>query len=256
MIHRRLATTGVALVAALGLGLTGCGTTTDAGPGGDAAAPTSTAPADALGELTAAAQQLNKQSMRVTMTSALLNGSGTMDPATKTSDMTLDMGTLGKFQVLSTGDDVYLKMSGGLLAQQSSSDKWMHLDMRKVSKDSPFNFMPDGDPGGVNKLVNSVVAVERTAAGGYAGTLDYTRTMADDKDIAAFGDKAKAVPFTATVDAEGRLTELVVDTSTLVESFGKMSTRYADFGTPVTVRTPPASEVQEMPTELLDTFAG
>lgn len=255
MNTRRLATTGVALVAALALGLTGCGTGTDtAAPAGDGgttgAAPASSASADARAELAAAAQKLNQQTVKMRLTSPVINGSGVMDPATKTGDMTLKMGAEGTFRILMLGNDVYLKVTG----MQGMPKKWMHMDATKLGKSGQLNLMPDGDPGGAKQMVDSVVDVERTAPGSYSGTLDYTRTKPDDKAIQALGDKAKVVPFTARVDDQGRLVEFAIDTQVLHESLGTMITNYSDFGAPVTVKKPAAGDTQEAPQELIESM--
>ncbi|MGK5522118.1 hypothetical protein ACSNN9_22555 [Micromonospora sp. URMC 107] len=256
MNTRRLATTGVALVAALALGLTGCGTKTDAdapaGNGGatTGAAPASSAPADARAELSAAAQKLNQQSVKMQLKSSVITGSGSMDPATKTGDMTMKMGAQGTFRILLIGNDAYLKITG----MQGMPKKWLHMDATKLGKSGQLNLMPEGDPGGAKQMVDSVVDAEKTGPGSYSGTLDYTRTKADDKAIQALGDKAKAVPFTARVDDQGRLVEFAIDTQVLHESLGTMITTYSDFGAPVTVEKPAASDTQEAPQELIESM--
>ncbi|MEV1330760.1 hypothetical protein AB0J20_14420 [Micromonospora costi] len=254
MKTRRLATTGVALVAALGLGLAGCGNQTgadDPAAGGNtSAAPASSAPADALGKLTAAAQKLNEQSVRMKIESSILNGSGVMDPTSKAGDMTMDLGGQGKIRMLIAGNDAYLKITG----MEGLPEKWLHMDATKLGQSGQLNLMPEGDPGGANKMIKSVVKVEETGSGSFSGTMDYTKSVPDDKDIAALGDKAKAVPFTAKIDGEGRLTEFAIDTSVLHESLGKMTTTYSDFGTEVKVAKPPAGETEEAPEELIKAF--
>ncbi|MGK5742563.1 hypothetical protein [Micromonospora sp. URMC 103] len=256
MKTRRLATTGVALVAALGLGLAGCGNETgadDPAAGGSAsAAPASSAPADALGKLTAAAQKLNEQSVRTKIESSILSGGGVMDPTKRTGDMEMSLGPQGKIRALIVGDDAYLKVTG----MTGLPDKWLHMDATKLGQNGQLNLMPEGDPGGANKMIQSVVKVEETGSGSFSGTMDYTKSVPNDKDIAALGDKAKAVPFTAKVDGEGRLTEFAVDTSVLDASLGKMTTTYSDFGTAVNVSKPPAAETQEAPEELIKAFGG
>ncbi|BCJ60476.1 hypothetical protein [Micromonospora endophytica] len=255
MYPKRLATTGVALAAAFGLALTGCAPTTS-GDTTTGVPPSSSAPADPQAELTAAFEQLNKQSARVKVTSPLINGSGVLDPVAKTSDMTMDMGAMGKIQMISTGDDVYLKMTG-TLAAGSSGDKWLHMDMSKVSDDSQFKILADGDPGNVRKMLKSIVTVERTGPGAYAGTLDYSKAGDETADVVkTFGDGAKSVPFTAAVDSEGRLTELVIDMTVLAESLGEMRSTYSDFGLSVTATAPPAKQVEKAPMDLLEAFGG
>ncbi|MCM0678875.1 hypothetical protein NCC78_30010 [Micromonospora phytophila] len=248
MNTRRLATTGVALVAALSLGLTGCGTKTDAdAPAGSGTGVATSAPADARAELTAAAQKLNEQSVKMKLKSAVIDGSGVMDPSTKTGDMTMKMGSQGTFRILMLGNDAYLKITG----MAGMPKKWLHMDATKLGESGNLNLMPEGDPGGAKQMIESVVDVRKTGEGAFAGTLDYTRTKADDKAIQALGDKAKAVPFTAKVDDQGRLVEFAIDTSVLHPSLGTMTTTYSDFGAPVSVRKPAASETQEAPEELI-----
>ena len=48
---------------------------------------------------------------------------------------------------------------------------------------------------------------------------------------ALLGDGARAVPFTATVDPQGRLTSFEIDMSGINSAAGKMTTTYSDFGT-------------------------
>ncbi|WP_405100253.1 hypothetical protein [Micromonospora sp. NBC_01412] len=258
MNTRRLATTGVALVAAfgLGLGLTGCGNQNggDApvgnGNAGTSSVPASSAPANALAELTAAALKLNEQSVRVNIKSSVMNGGGLMDPRSKSADMTLDLGAQGgKIRMVTIGDDMWLKA-------KSISDKWLHMDATKLGANGQMNLMPDGDPGGAKKMIGGVVEVKKTGEGAFSGTLDYTKANPDDKDIKALGEKAKAVPFTAKTDAEGRLVELDVDTSVLLASLGKMTTTYSDFGATVSPEKPAAGETEEAPESLKKAFGG
>ncbi|MEH1102615.1 hypothetical protein [Micromonospora sp. CPCC 205561] len=255
MNTRRLATTGVAIVAALALGLTGCATERDAAtPAGDGAAtsaPAGSAPSDARAELVAAALKLNQQSVKMTLKSSVVNGSGSMDPAARTGDMTMKMGAEGTFRILMLGDHAYLKITG----MQGLPKKWLHLDAAKLGKTGQLNLMPDGDPGGAKQMAESVVEVEKTGAGSYSGVLDYTRTKPDDKAIQALGDKAKAVPFTARADDQGRLVEFAIDTNVLHESLGTLITSYSDFGAPVKVQQPPASDTQEAPQELIESLS-
>ncbi|MEU5787650.1 hypothetical protein ABZ754_07955 [Micromonospora purpureochromogenes] len=252
MNTRRLATTGVALVAALGL-LTGCGkqdgADTPAAGGSAASSSASVAPLD---ELTAAALKLGEDSVRVTITSSVVNGGGLLDPRTKATDMTLDMGSQGKVRMIAIGDDAWMKISG----MAGAPKKWLHMDATKLGASGQMNLMPDGDPGGAKQMIKGVTEVERTGDHAFAGTLDYTKAKPDDKGIKALGAKAKAVPFTAKTDDQGRLIELVVDTSVLSPAAGKLKTTYTDFGAAVAPQKPPASQTQEAPEELIKAFGG
>ncbi|MEU6078463.1 hypothetical protein [Micromonospora sp. NPDC047074] len=257
MNTRRLATTGVAFVAALALGLTGCATERDVAapaPGTGATsiapAPNSSVLAGARAELVAAAQKLNQQSVKMQLQSTAVNSTGAMDPASKTADITMKTGAEGTFRILMIGNDVYLKITG----MAGMPKKWQHMSLTQLGKGSQLNLMPEGDPGGAKQMTDSVVEVEKTANGSFSGVLDYTRTKPDDEGIKALGDKAKAVPFTARVDDQGRLVEFAVDTNVLHESLGTMITTYSDFGAPVQVQKPAASDTEEAPQSLVESL--
>ncbi len=249
MATRGLTTTGVALVAALSIALTGCDDGTTA-TGGGAPAPsraaTTTAPADAREALLAGARKLNEDSVRVTMDSVAIKGEGIMDPRRNVADLKMVM-LLEETHMINIRDDVYLR---------SDAESWWHVDKSALPAGSPLDVMPDGDPAGINKLVNSVAEVRSTGDRAFAGTLDYTRTMAADADIRAMGDKARAVPFTAKVDEQGRLVEFVLDLSAASPLAGELTTRYHDFGVPVTVQAPPAAQVEEIPAAVLESLGG
>ena len=249
----RFASTGLALATALALGLTGCTPSTSQNETPPATSATGPA-ADPRGELTQALAELNKQSCRFDLVSSVVTGSGTLDPLNLLADMTLDMGDAQTMRMLSIGDDIYLKLGGEQAG--NFSDKWLRMDTSKLGDDSELKLMAD-DPGNVKALIKSIAAVDRTSPGNYAGTVDYTKIAgADSELIKMFGDKAASVPFTATVDTEGRLTGLVIDMTTLDARIGKIEASYSDFGSPVTVRKPPASEVEEAPAEMVEAFGG
>jgi hypothetical protein len=258
MNTRRLATTGVALVAALSLGVAGCGTNTGTEtPSGSASTSSSAAaPQGALDELTAAAQKLNQDTVKMTMAMAGLNATGAMDPTAKNAKMSMEMGTDGqtmKMDVLVVGPDLYLNMTG----VPGMSGKWLHLDSSKLPNGSGLDLMPGGDPGGANNMVKGVVDVQKDGERGFKGTIDLTKaTTANKQSIDVLGDKAKAVPFTAKTDEQGRLVELTVDMSAIQAGLTPLKTTYSDFGTTVSVQKPPASQVQEAPEALIKGLGG
>jgi len=134
--------------------------------------------------------------------------------------------------------------------------KWMHIDAAKVPAGSPFS-MESNDPKSAAKLIESAAQVEKTGPGRFSGVLDMTKSPTVDADsIKALGAKANAVPFTAEADDQGRLVELVIDMAAVMPGAGKMTTTYSDFGTDVRVEAPPASEVIEMPKEMLGVVDG
>ncbi|MEU2611105.1 hypothetical protein ABZ570_05865 [Micromonospora sp. NPDC007271] len=254
MKTRRLAATGIALVAALGLTLTGCKTeagapAASAGPSDAAAA--SAAPADPLAELTSAALKLNEDSVRVTLSSPAMNGGGVMDPRSMAMDMSLELAGAMSIHMLVIGADAFLKLSG----LSGAPKKWLHLDATKLGADGQLSLMPDGDPGGARKMISAVAEVEKTGEHSFTGTVDYRKVKPNGK-LQQLGDKAAAIPFTARTDDQGRLIELALDMSDVQPAAGQLVTRYTDFGTPVTLSKPSAADTQEAPEELIKAFGG
>ncbi len=95
--------------------------------------------------------------------------------------------------------------------------KWMLLDPSKIKdkENSPLAYGDDqSDPAYTQEIVENAAQVEPTAAGQFSGVTDLTLTgvedIVDNATLKALGAKAKAVPFTAAIDAKGRLTALAV----------------------------------------------
>lgn len=237
MKFQRLPVLGVVVVVALGL--SACGGSSGASPG--------VAAADPITELTAAADRLKDESMKMKMAmSAGMEAAGAADTANKKFDMTMKMSMSGETMVMAIrliGADLYMRYEG------VSGGKWMHVDAAKIPAGSDLN--PE-NMASADKFISAATGVTRTGDGSYRGSLDMTKTPdADQSALKALGDKAAAVPFTAEVDAQGRLTELVLDMNSLSPLAGKITTTYYDFGSAVTVQKPPASQVVEMPAEML-----
>ncbi|WP_067507957.1 hypothetical protein [Actinoplanes sp. TFC3] len=261
MKTRRPLIASLALVAALGL--TGCGpnggeSATGSGSNGavsQEAAKDLTPEAD----LAAAAQKLNTETMKIDMDMAgAMSMTGVADGKNGTTEMSVTMGAVSKDSKMvmrKVGPDLYMKVGGelGKLMGGNSSKEWMHLDAAKLGQGSSLNFGSKDDPAGAKAMLDVVTQVERVGDNGFKGTLDLTKSPRYNKDqnsLKALGDKATKVPFEAKKDSEGRLTELSFDMSGMGTGAGKVVTKYHDFGTPVSVEAPPASQVQEMPSQL------
>lgn len=239
---------GIAIIAALSLGITGCSPKKSTSQTEGAATPSATA-VDAREELISAARKLGEDTLRVDMKAMGMSMSVAMDPRARTGTSGLDLGEMGTIDVLMVGKDFYLRMKG----IPGVSGKWLHVDAAKLAGTS-FDIMPEGDPASANRLIQTIVEVERTAEHQFKGTLDLTKSPNADKETKALGDKAKAVPFTAKTDEQGRLIELVTDMSSIQPSVGTMTTTYSNFGIAVSVQKPPASQVQEASPEMLKAF--
>jgi hypothetical protein len=249
MRNRRLAIAGFALVTAIGLA--GCGPSQDktatTAPAGAPAAEVAKQ-ADPAAELAAAAAKLGEQSMKVRMEMAGgVSVSGVADPKAQTADMSMSTGTGSggtDIKMLRVGNDMWMKFSGSL-GTLAGNGKWMHLDIKEMANGAY------GDPAATAKMIDATANVQRTGDHAFKGTLDLTKAQTVGKAaVKAMGDKANAVPFTARTDETGRLVELTVDMGGIAPGAGTMKSTYWDFGTPVTVKAPPAAQVEELPSQL------
>ncbi|AGL20685.1 hypothetical protein [Actinoplanes sp. N902-109] len=264
MRNRRPLIASLALVTALGL--TACGTndgSSAAGPDRSAGV-TGHQVAEQLSpeaDLAAAAKKLSGETMKVDMTmGSTMSMSGVADGKTGDVQMTVDMGALGdgnSMEMRKVGTDMYMKLGGelGKTLGGDSSKEWLHIDAAKLGEGSTFNFNSKDDPAGTKALLDAVTQVERVGGDGFKGTIDLTKSPRYNKNkesLKALGAKATTIPFTAKKDSQGRLTELTMDMSSLGAGAagGTFTTKYHDFGTPVSVEAPPASQVQEMPSQL------
>lgn len=259
MRTRRLTLAGLGLVAALAVGVSGCGSDSSNGGGGDSnkqgnAAVQTDKPIDALN---AAAAKLNNETFKVEMVMGKeLSATGVMDPAGKKASMTMEM-SLGSTSLnvgmIMIDTDIYVKMSG----MAGMPEQWMHIDGSKAKGGSPFGSLNLNDPSGFKNLANALNDLERDGDRGFKGTIDLTKAPnIDESTVSTLGDKAKAVPFTAKIDDQGRLVEFVMDLEAFAPSLGQIKTTYFDFGTDAKIEAPPASETIEAPSELVDSFTG
>lgn len=251
---RRLTIGGLGAFAALCLGLTACagpsGSTGTATPG-PSTATSAPAVSDALAELTAAAQKLNDDTVTVTVESAGLSSTGSLDPASDKATSTMKFtaqGTSSTIDVRAVGQDVYLRATG---MPNVDPAKWLHLDVARLSGTS-YDLLPEGDAAGAGRYVENMADVESTGDGSYRGTLDLTKVSGNaGVSIDVLGGKGDAVPFTATVDDQDRLTGVTIDLSSVDPQLGTVKTTYSGFGSPVTVEAPAAAETVEAPESVL-----
>jgi hypothetical protein len=257
MNTRCLTTAGVALVAAISFGLAGCSSNGSTGGTADpTASATSAAPqAEPREELAAAVEKLGTDTAKVDFAMTGVTGSGAVDPAAKKMQMTMTVAAGNqslKTAMIALDTDLYLRMDG----VPNVSGKWLHVDAADLGAGNQLRQWSSGDPIGANNLLSGMADVQRVAEHSFKGTLDFTKsTTVDQKSLSALGDKAKAVPFTAETDEQGRLTELTIDLDSVQAGLGQMRATYSDFGAPVTVEKP-AGQIQEAPAELLRTFGG
>jgi hypothetical protein len=232
--------TGLAVLAFAGCALlaAGCGghPTVKAKAAAPGKADTSTA------VLVAAAEPLHSTSYRFTSTAGGITVEGAADPATRT--VTVNAGP--SIGALVVDGEIYLRYPKGMPgAEQFGNGKWLHADASKIALDK-IGVRDITDPSGGYTYLKSASQVQQVGDRHYRGTLDLTKSGAGSKVVESLGDAAKAVPFDATLDDQGRLA--TIDTTLKVNGTDVTThTVFSDYGAKVTAARPAASEVVEAP---------
>jgi hypothetical protein len=259
---RRLALTGLAALASFAFA-SAC---TQGTPGATA----TTSPAKTAADtLTEAASTTSGQSFKYTVDYGTnVKGDGVVDGTAQNSqaNMTMtvaDVGVTLKITSLIVAGDIYVKLDLGPLAAAlpglaELGNKWMHIDKTKIGNSGLVSqFTPSQDSVGANPFVKGVVTAEKVSDTEIKGTIDLTKsapTVLQKEQVTAFGEEGRKVPFTATLDAQGRITKLVLNMPKAgAVPAADLTTTYSDFGTTVTVAKPAAAEVVEAP-DLIYTF--
>jgi hypothetical protein len=251
----RLAGLGLATIATVALAAAGCesGTATSsasAPPPSDSAS--SAAPADpaAVQALSAAAATLGTTSFKITATSGTgFKLTGAIDPphGNGTSELTATSENAEiTVKTLLIGKDLYVQVPG-----VTKAGTWTHLDVNRLPAGANVGLRPGQiDPVNTANLLGSATDVHATGGGSYAGTLDLTKATGiaglDQVTIEGFGNAAVAVPFTAGVDDQGRLSALTIS----LPQSKPIEVLYTDYGTAVQATKPAAAEVTEAPDSL------
>lgn len=216
---RSITTLAAAFAATATLALTGaCGgadgdTTTTAASGAPSTPAASLSPADALA---AAVKHFGTTAHAYELKAEAFTFAGSADPAAGKALLNASMDILGQkatIEVRVDGKDWYAKVDQGPDALRG---KWVHLDPAKLKDSAGLGFQDVKDPSGVLQLVPGLTATEKSADGTLKGTVDLTKVSdgvlyLDPSDLPDLGDKAKAVPFRATLDTTGRLTGLTFE---------------------------------------------
>jgi hypothetical protein len=259
---RRLAIAGVAVFAAVGL-MAGCasknGTGASASP---TAKPSPTlAPKEAL---LASTKSLATSSYKFTLKSAGLNGTGAADPANKMAKATatgeMDNVSL-KVDFIQVGNDIYAKLDLGPLTSQLGiqTDKYYHADASKLGASTNMPFGDNGQPVDANGLLAGLTDVKSTDGKNFTGTIDASKMTGDDAPgsdaLQKAGDKAKAIPFTATLDDQGRLTDLNINGSSIDPQLA-IEVTVSDYGSATGITKPDSSQVIEAPASVLQFLGG
>ncbi|WP_433369922.1 hypothetical protein ACQPZX_44500 [Actinoplanes sp. CA-142083] len=247
----RLAGLGLATMATVAFAMAGCGdntptTTSPSAPAGTPAATSSADPA-AVSKLSAAVDQLDSTSFTLTATS----GSGFKTtaeidaPGGKATAQLTASGPNAEINVktLLIGQDLYAQVPG-----ITKAGTWTHVDGSRLPAGANIGLRPGQiDPVNTANLLKATTDVKATSDNSYTGSLDLSKAAGvaglGQVTVAASGAPVQNVPFTATLDAQGRLSTLTVD----LPQADPLQVKYENYGQPVNVTAPAASEVTEAP---------
>ncbi len=265
----RLTVIGLSALAAASLALGACSTTqgnsTQPSAGGSESSGTGSAPsgsAAAQSALVASIQQLSQTPYKYHLTAGGLSGDGSADPTTKSATVSMtgtDRGTSTKIDMIAINTDFWLKLNMGNSNQSLgiSSDKWLHIDAARLGAGANLPVDPSGGSATASGLLSGVTNVQQVDSQHFTGSIDLTKATGvsgvTQDLLSKAGVKAKSVPFTATLDSQGRLTDLKVDLSSIDPSLA-LEVSYTDYGTPVTVSRPDQSQVAEAPDSVYQLF--
>ncbi|SCF44300.1 hypothetical protein GA0070216_11720 [Micromonospora matsumotoense] len=250
MKHPKLAAATAALVVLVtAAGCTsdgGAGSTPTAGP--SASGPAPTAPTAVLA---AAAQRVDQQSYRLSLGDGA-GGDGTTlvwDPRARRGLETTTLAVAnGKVVIerLATGTDVYVKVTApDRRVPVWDGRTWWHLGTAEAAAAKRTGL----DNTRLASTLGAATEVRATGDRAYAGTLDLRRNteVLGDGLGGVLGERAAAVPFTATVDAQGRLVRYRIELSGEPGKTSALDLTYADFGLPVSAEKPAAGLIGEDP---------
>jgi len=250
-------------------GLAACNSGASESTGGAPAAEASSIPADPKEALRASTKELEKGNFTFTLAGDGLTGKGLMHKPSKSAQMSMKIDdgsgmTMDMEMVFIEPDSWVMLDLGELAAMVPGADKWkgkyQHLDQSKAKDAGELGrYLEEVDPAGSAELLKGVTDVQKTAEGSYTGKIDAslaTESSALDADtVKALGAQAKALPFTAKLDAEGRLVELVVSVPAAGETKAHdIKIAYADYGKATAAQKPPADKVIEASNDIYEMF--
>ncbi|SBT51918.1 hypothetical protein [Micromonospora auratinigra] len=258
---------GVLAAALLVPGLAACKTESGS-PTAESTSSAPAAPADPKAALLASTEEIKKGNFTFTLGGGELNGAGTVHSPSKSAEMKLNSGQAAddmKMHLVFIDTDSWVQMDFGSMADSVPSlkamkGKYQHLDRSRIKDAKNLNFdFSDVDPAGSDKMINAITEVKQTGEGTYAGTIDATRAteseVLDAQAVKALGEKAKAVPFTAKLDPQGRLSEFAVQVPAAGSApASTVTVTYANYGAATAVQAPPAGQVVEASEQVYKMF--
>ncbi|MFI5908557.1 hypothetical protein [Dactylosporangium sp. NPDC051541] len=168
--------------------------------------------------------------------------SGVADPPGGVLDLKATFSTELAVDYFRDGSGLYVKMSGFEDINPDSAS-WFKADPAKLTGDDFISVVDPQNPMQLRDIVAATNAVHEAGPGQLAGTLDPKKLKGP---LIEEQDQAAAVPVTVTLDTEGHLTKLTLDSP----DGGSLSLEFEQFGQALDVTAPTADATKPMPDEM------
>ena len=185
---------------------------------------------------------------------------GVIDPATKTAEYDVVSDThypddpkyTMTVKVLLIGKKAWAKVivaPDNIPGLSYIPRRWMVLAPSKIAGRLPFLYQKESDPAFAGDILADPSDVTQTSPGHFKGITDLTDSGSDilgDARLEALGDAATKLPFTMTVDAQGRLTNASV-VMPATSKFPAFTYKFVYQYTSVTVPKAPTGAIKAIP---------
>jgi hypothetical protein len=173
---------------------------------------------------------------------------GSLDPAAKSASVAMSLVAAGQ------AVDVHLTLLGGATYARLSHvplvvDEWVQIDPAQLPEPLRTALSNGADFSGASVLAAAIVDAVQTGAATYAGHVDLshaTTSIALRLAIAGLSTTHLIAPFTAALDAAGRLIHMTISildgTATTT-----VDVTFQNFGAPVHIAAPSATEITQAP---------